>query len=150
MARRLHTEDPDMRNLLRNIFTRRLVAAFMLLLVLAVGVSCNAPAIGSYYIPIPPPDPTFGPPTPEIDSDGVTHTYWKVTSPPSSQLSDLWVYLTNIDMGFGTIVLAAPDGSYTTRIEGQQGDRIVFNFGSLEGQAMCRPLREGVADTPCQ
>jgi len=142
------SEDLDMRHLLRSRPIVRLMAALVFPILLIAVVSCSAPAVTSPFVPIPP--PTFGPPTPEIYSDVVTHTYWKVTSPPSSQLSDLWVYLTNIDMGFGTIVLAAPDGSYTTRIEGQQGDRIVFNFGSLEGQAMCRPLREGVADTPCQ
>ena len=140
-----------MRSLLRSKSILRLMAAMVFPLLLAVGVSCNAPAIASPYIPIPP--PTFGPPTAEIDSDGVTHTYWKVTSPPSSALSDIYVYLTNIDMGPGTvglIVRTAQDGSYSTRIEGQQGDRIQFNFGSLDGEAMCRPLREGVADTPCQ
>jgi hypothetical protein len=138
----------DMRHLLRNRSILRSIAALVFPLVLTAGVSCNAPAIGSPFVPIPP--PIFGPPTPEIDSAGVTHTYWKVTSPPSPALSDLWVYLTNMNMGSGVIVRAALDGSYTTRIEGQQGDPILFNFGSLDGTAMCRPLREGVADTPCQ
>lgn len=148
MARRLHTEDPDMRNLLRNIFTRRLVAAFMLLLVLAVGVSCNAPAIG--FMPIPPPNPTFGQPTSEIDSEGVGHTYWKVTSPPAWKLSDLWVYLSNIDMGRGVSVQAAQDGSYATRVEGQPGDQIIIDFRDPGYETICRPLQEGLAEVPCQ
>ena len=137
-----------MKHLLRSRFILRLIAALVFPILLAVGVSCNAPAISSPFVPIPP--PTFDAPTPEIDSAGVTHTYWKVTSPPSSNLSNLWVYLTNINMGSGVIVLTAQDGSYTTRIEGQQGDPIRFNFGSLDGESMCRPLREGLADTPCQ
>jgi hypothetical protein len=146
------TEDPDMKLLLRSILLLRLTAALVFPLLLTVGVACNAPAVGSPYIPIPPPpNPTFGSPTSEIDSAGVTHTYWKVTSPPSSELSDLWVYLTNIDMGSGTIVRAAQDGSYATRVEGQPGDRILFGFGAPDGPiTLCRPLREGVAEVPCQ
>jgi hypothetical protein len=137
-----------MRHFLRNRLILRLLAALVFPLLLTAGVSCNAPAIGSPFSPIPP--PTFGAPTPETDSAGVTHTYWSVTSPPSGDLSNLWVYLTNMNMGSGVIVRAAQDGSYTTRIEGQQGDPILFRFGSLDGATMCRPLREGVADTPCQ
>jgi hypothetical protein len=129
---------------------RRLIGGFVFALLLAAGVSCNAPAVGSPFVPIPPPNPTFGPPTPEIDSGGVTHTYWKVTGPPSPQLSNLWVYLINIEMGEGTIELAAQDGSYETRIEGQQGDRILFSVGTPSRETMCRPLREGLADVPCQ
>ena len=143
-----------MRRLLRSRFILHLIAAVVFPLLLTAGLSCNAPAIGSPYMPIPP--PTFGPATQEIDSDGVAHTNWKVTGPASPELPvlfDIYVYLTNIDMGPGTvgsIARTAQDGSYATRIEGQQGDRILFNFGSLDGESMCRPLREGVADTPCQ
>jgi len=115
-----------------------------------VGASCTAPPVGSLFVPIPPPNPTFGPPTSEIDSDGVSHTYWKVTSPPSSELSAFWVYLTNIDMGRGASVQAAQDGSYATQVEGQQGDRILIGFGAPDNETMCRPLREGLADVPCQ
>jgi hypothetical protein len=131
----------------------RLLAALLFPLFLMVGVSCNAPAIGDFFHPLPPPDPTFGPPTPEIDSAGVTHIYWQVTSPASAELSDVWVYLTNIGLGRGVSVQAAQDGSYTTRIEGQQGDRILFGFGAPydeTNQTMCRPLREGLADAACQ
>jgi len=129
----------------------RLVAAVLFPLLLTVGASCNAPAIGSPFIPIPPPNPTFGPATSQIDSDGIAHTYWKVTSPPSSELSDLWVYLANFNMGVGASVQAAQDGSYRTQAEGQPGDWIEFGFGAPYGEAsqtMCRPLREGLADTP--
>jgi len=130
----------------------RLLAALLFLLLLAAGVSCNGYAVGPDYIPIPPPA-TFGSPTSEIDSAGVTHTYWSVTSPASPDLSDLWVYLTNVDMGSGTIVRAARDGSYATRIEGHAGDWIMFGFGAPYGQTsqtMCRTLREGLADVACQ
>lgn len=148
LARRLHIEHPDMRHLRRNIFILRLVAALILPVVLASGVSCNAPAIG--FMPIPPPNPTFGPPTSEIDSDGIAHTYWKVTSPPFWQLSDFWVYLSNIDMGRGVSVQAAQDGSYTTRVEGQPGDQIIIDFQNPGYETICRPLREGLADLACQ
>ena len=113
-----------MRRLLRSRFILHLIAAVMFPLLLTAGLSCNAPAIGSPYMPIPP--PTFGPATQEIDSEGITHTYWKVTGPPSPELPelfDIYVYLTNIDMGPGTvgsIARTAQDGSYTTRIEGQR------------------------------
>jgi hypothetical protein len=139
-----------MRHLLRNRSILRLIAALVFPLLLAVSVSCNAPAIGSYYVPIPPPNPTFGPPTSEIDGDGVAHTYWKVTSPPASGLSDFWVYLTNISMGRGVSVQAAQDGSYTTQVEGQQGDWILIGVGAPDNEPMCRPLREGLADVPCR
>jgi hypothetical protein len=139
-----------MRHLLRKRFILRLVAALMLPLVLTVGSSCNAPAIGSYYIPIPPPDPTFGPPTAETDSDGIAHTYWKVTSPPSSPLSESWVYLTNIDIGRGVSVQAAQDGSYSTQVEGQQGDQIIISVQAPDIETICRPLREGLANVACQ
>ena len=128
----------------------RLIAALAFPLLLTVCVSCNAAPVGSGYMPIPPPNPTFGSPTPELDSAGVTHTYWKVTSPPSWQLSALWVYLRNIDTGLGVSVQADLDGSYTTRVEGQQDDQILFGFGAPNVDLMCRPLREGLADVPCQ
>ncbi|HJX52552.1 MAG TPA: hypothetical protein VJ801_07290 [Polyangia bacterium] len=141
-----------MRHLLRtrSLSRLRLIAALLFPLLLTAGVSCNAAPVGSNYIPIPPPSPTFGPPIAELDSAGVAHTYWKVTSPPSSGLSDLWVYLENIDLGAGASVRAAQDGSYTTRVEGQQDDRIVFGFGASDNEIRCWPLREGLADTPCQ
>jgi hypothetical protein len=138
-----------MRHLLRSQVSLRLIEVVVFALLLAAGVSCNAPAVGSPFVPIPPPNPTFGPPTPELDSDGVTRTYWKVTSPPSPQLSDFWVYLTNINMDEGTIERAAQDGSYETRIEGQQDNQIRFTFGSPDGETMCWPLREGLAEVPC-
>jgi hypothetical protein len=143
-------EHTDMRHLIRNRWILGMIAALVSPLVLTVGVSCTAPAVGSLFIPIPPPNPTFGPPTSETDSDGVAHTYWKVTSPPSSELSDLWVYLTNIDMGRGVSVQAAQDGAYATQVEGQQGDRIVIGFGAPYNESMCRPLGEGLAEVPCQ
>ena len=140
-----------MKLLLRSILLLRLPAALVFPLLLTVGVACNAPAVGSPYIPIPPPpNPTFGSPTSEIDSAGVTHVYWKVTSPPSSGLSALFVYLTNLDMGSGTITRAAQDGSYEARLEGQQDDWILLTFGAPDGQSMCRPLREGLAAVSCQ
>ena len=139
-----------MRHLLRTRSLVRLIAALVFSLLLTVGASCNAPPVGSGFIPIPPPDPTFGSPTPEIDSAGVTHVYWKVTSPPSSGLSALFVYLTNLDMGSGTITRAAQDGSYEARLEGQQDDWILLTFGAPDGQSMCRPLREGLAAVSCQ
>jgi hypothetical protein len=142
--------DSDMRHSLRSRSILRFIATLVFPVLLTVGGSCNGPDVGSPYFPIPPPNPSFGPPTQAIDSDGVAHTYWKVTSPPSAELSHVYVYLTNIDRGSGTIVLAAQDGSYTTLVEGQQGDRIVFDFGALNNYTMCRPLREGVADTSCQ
>jgi hypothetical protein len=145
LARLLHTKNPAMRSILR------LIAALVFSLLLTMGASCTAPPLGSLFVPIPPPNPTFGPPTAETDSDGVAHTYWKVTSPPSSELSAFWVYLTNIDMGRGVSVQAAQDGSYTTQVEGQQGDQILIGFGAPDSEIMmCRPLREGLADVPCQ
>jgi hypothetical protein len=139
-----------MRHLPCKRFILRLAAALMLALVLPVGVSCNAPAIGEFYMPIPPPDPTIGQPTSETDSDGIAHTYWKVTSPPSFHLSESWVYLTNIDMGRGVSVQAAQDGSYTTQIEGQQGDQIIISVQAPDIETICRPLREGLANVACQ
>jgi hypothetical protein len=141
--------DQAMRHLLRTRFVLRLIAAAVLSLLLTAGTVCTSAPVGPYsYIPIPP--PSLGAPTSEIDSAGGAHTYWKVTSPASSDLSYLWVYLTNIDMGAGTIVRAAQDGSYTTRVEGQPGDRILFSFGAPDGPTMCWPLREGLANAPCQ
>jgi hypothetical protein len=143
-------EDPDMRNLLRRRSLLRLIAALAFPVLLTASVACTSTPVGQYspFVPIPP--PTFGSPTSEIDSAGVTHTYWGVTSPPSLDLSDIWVYLRNLDMGSGANVRAGQDGSYTTRIEGQQGDRILFGFGAPDNETMCWPLREGLADTPCQ
>ena len=138
-----------MRHLLRSQVCLRLIGVVVLALLLGAGVSCTAPAVGSPFVPIPPPNPTFGPPTQEFGSDGVTRTYWKITSPPSPPLSDLWVYLTNIDMGEGTIELAAQDGSYETRIEGQQDNQILFTFETPEVKTMCWTLREGLAEVPC-
>jgi hypothetical protein len=64
-------------------------------------------------------------------------------------LSDFWVYLTNINMDEGTIERAAQDGSYETRIEGQQDNQILFTFGTPDVKAMCWPLREGLAEVSC-
>lgn len=143
------TTDIPMRNLLGSRSLLHLMAALAFAVLLTAGAACNAPPVGPYsYIPIPP--PTFGAPTSEVDGAGVTHTYWEVTSPPSSGLSDIWVYLRNLDMGSGASVRAAQDGSYTTRIEGQQDDRILFGFGAPDNETICWPLREGLANTPCQ
>ena len=138
-----------MRHLIETRSVLRLIAALVFSVLLTAGAACNAPPVGPYsYIPIPP--PTFGPPTSEIDSAGVAHTYWKVTSPPSPELGNIWVYLRNLDMGSGVSVRAAQDGSYTTQVEGQQGERILFGFGASDNETRCWPLREGLADTPCQ
>jgi len=138
-----------MRNLLCSGSLLRLIAALVFSLLLTAGTACTSPPVGPYsYVPIPP--PTFGAPASEIDSAGVTHTYWAVTSPPSSDLSDIWVYLRNLDMGTGASVLTAQDGSYSTRIEAQEGDRILFGFGVSDNDTICWPLRVGLADTPCQ
>ena len=142
-------EGGEMRHLLRSQVCLRLIGVVVLALLLAAGVSCTAPAVGSPFVPIPPPNPTFGPPTQEFDSDGLPHTYWKVTSPPSPQLSDFWVYLTNIDMGEGVSKRAAQDGSYEIRVEGQEGDQILFAFDTPDVRTMCWPLREGLAEVPC-
>jgi len=131
----------------------RLLASLLFVIVLTSGIACDSPPIGTPWVPIPPPNPSFGPPTQELDSAGVSHLYWKVTSPPSSELDDLWVYVTNIDMGSGVSVRAAHDGSYVTRIEGQEGDWIIFSFGAAYGETrwnMCRPLHEGEATQDCQ
>jgi len=69
-----------------------------------------------------------------------------VTSPPSSPLSESWVYLTNIDMGRGVSVQAAQDGSYSTQLEGQQGDQIIISVQAPGLETICRPLREGLAN----
>jgi len=138
-----------MRNLPGTRSILSLIAAVAFPFLLTVGVACSSPEIGSPFVPIPPPDPTFGPPTGETDSAGLLHVYWKVTSPPSRPLSEMWVYLANVDMGSGAIVRAAVDGSYTTRVEGQQGDRVFFTFGSPDGETWCWPLREGQATVPC-
>jgi hypothetical protein len=141
-----------MRHLIRNRSILRLIAALVFPFLLTVGGSCTAPAVGDFFHPIPPPDPTFGPPTAETDSDGIAHTYWKVTSPPSpsSDYSYVWVYLTNENRSLGVSVQAAQDGAYTTQVEGQQGDQIIFGFGAPDRETMCRPLREGLANVPCQ
>ena len=131
---------------------RRLLAMALLSSGLAVG-GCSAPELGSPYVPIPPPNPTFGPATPELDSAGNSHTYWKVTSPAAAQLSDVWVYVDNNNLGVGVSLRALTDGSYSTRIEGQEGDRILFGFGASYADAewrLCRPLHAGLANQPCQ
>jgi len=150
LARCMHDKSREMRPMFPNRSILRLIAAGAFSLLLTAGVACNSPAIGSPFSPIPPPDPTFGPPTGETDSAGVSHVYWKVTSPPSQALLDQWVYLANLDLGAGVIVLAASDGSYVTRTEGQEDDRIEFTFGSPDGKSRCRLLREGLANVPCQ
>ncbi len=132
---------------------RRLLAVVLLSSGVALG-GCNAPELGSPYVPIPPPDPRFDPLGPEIDSAGISHTYWKVTSPPADhQLRNVWVYIDNSDLGMGVSLRASIDGSYTTRIEGQEGDRILFGFGGDYANAewrLCRLLHEGLADKRCQ
>jgi hypothetical protein len=146
------SRDVEMRRLLQTQSVLRLIAAIGFSLLLTAGAACTSAPVGpvgpSEYVPIPP--PTFGAPSPEIDSAGVTHTYWKVTGQPSADLRDLWVYITNIDMGAGTIVRSATDGSYATRVEGQQDNRILFSFGAPNGPTMCASLREGPANVPCQ
>ncbi|MGB8295530.1 MAG: hypothetical protein WCG85_08890 [Polyangia bacterium] len=141
-----------MRHLHRNRYILRLIAALVFPFLLTVGGSCTAPAVGDLFHPIPPPDPTIGSSTVETDSDGLTHTYWRVTGPPSpsSDYSYVWVYLTNIDRGLGVSVQADQDGAYATQVEGQQGDQIIFGFGAPYNDTMCRPLREGLANVPCQ
>jgi hypothetical protein len=141
-----------MRHLIRNRSILRLISAIVFSFLLTMGGSCTAPPVGDFFHPIPPPDPTFGPPTAETDSDGIAHTYWKVTSPPSlsPELSYIWVYLTNTTMRNGVSVQAAQDGAYSTQVEGQQGDQIIFGFGAPYRDAICRPLQEGLADVPCQ
>ncbi len=121
---------------------------------LAVG-GCSSPPVGSPIIPIPPPNPTIGPATPEFDSAGVSHTYWKISSPPEPHFANVWVYVDNDNLGVGVSLRTSIDGSYTTRIEGQEGDRILFGFGASFAEAdfdarLCRPLHEGLADTPCR
>ena len=128
----------------------RLAAALLLPTVLAVGGGCNAPPIGSPFVPIPP--PVFGPEIQETDSAGVEHNYWSVASSPSRGLSFRWVYLDNLDLGAGASVRAAADGSYTTRIEGQKDDRIEFGVELSDRSvswSMCYFLHEGTADAPC-
>jgi hypothetical protein len=133
---------------------RRILVVALLSTGLTLGVGgCTSPPMSSPFVPIPPPDPTFGPGTSELDGAGASHLYWKVTSPPADQLSNVWVYVDNSNLGVGVSVRASSDGSYTTRIEGQEGDRIRFGFGSSFVDAewrLCRPLHEGLADTPCQ
>jgi hypothetical protein len=141
-----------MKHLIRNRSILRLIAALVFPFLLTVGGSCTAPAVGDFFHPIPPPDPTFGPPTAETDSDGIAHTYWKVTSPPSpsSDYSYVWVYLTNRDRRLGVSVQTTQDGAYNTQVEGQPGDLIIFGFGAPDHETMCRPLREGLANVSCQ
>jgi hypothetical protein len=47
-------------------------------------------------------------------------------------------------------VQTAQDGAYNTQVEGQPGDQIIFGFGAPFHDTMCRPLREGLANVPCQ
>jgi hypothetical protein len=138
----------------------RTLRRFLVVLLLSWGPAlalggCSSPPVGSPFIPIPPPNPTIGPATPELDSAGVSHTYWKITSPAEPHFSNTWVYVDNDSLGVGVSLRTSADGSYATRIEGQEGDRILFGFGSSFAEAdfdsrLCRPLREGLADTPCQ
>jgi len=131
----------------------RTLTALFFALVVTVGLACSAPPMSSPFVPIPPPNPTFGPPTSELDSAGVSHTYWPITSPPASQLRNMWIYVDNANLGKGVSLRALDDGSYATRIEGSEGDRILFGFGAAypdADQRMCRPLHEGLADTPCR
>jgi hypothetical protein len=131
----------------------RLLSAVLLAFGLTVGGACSSPPVGSPFVPIPPPDPTFGPPTSELDSTGASRIYWKISSPPSTQLRSIWVYVDNSNLGLGVSLRASEDGSYTTRIEGQEGDRILFGFGAAFADAelrLCRPLREGLASSSCQ
>jgi hypothetical protein len=144
-----------MRKILRSRIVFRLIAALWFPIGLMTGLGCNGAPIGSYdFHPLPPPpNPTFGPPIAEMDSTGVQHVYWKVTSPPSPPLSNMWVYVTNSDLNSGASVRAASDGSYVTRIEGQEGDSILFSFGAAYGESkwsLCRPLHEGEATDSCQ
>jgi hypothetical protein len=146
--------EPQMSKIFRSRMVFRLIAALLFPIGLAGGLGCNGSPVGEYtFHPLPPPpNPTFGPPTTEMDGTGAQHVYWKVTSPASSGLSDIWVYLTNSDLNSGVSVRAASDGSYATRIEGQEGDSILFSFGAAYGETkwdMCRPLHEGEATTPC-
>jgi hypothetical protein len=132
---------------------RRNLAMMLLSLSLPLGAGCSGPPVVSPYNPIPPPDPTFGPPTPELDSSGISHIYWNVTSPHAAQLSNTWIYVDNSNLGIGVSLRAQADGSYFTRIEGREGDRILFGFGAAYSDAevrKCRPLREGEAKTGCQ
>lgn len=133
---------------------RGLLVAALLSFGLATGVGgCGAPPMGSPLQPIPPPDPTIEPGILEMDAAGVGHLYWKVTSPPESQLGHVWIYLNNDNLGVGVSLRALADGSYSTRIEGQEGDRILFGFGASYTEAevrFCRPLRAGLATTPCR
>jgi hypothetical protein len=139
-----------MRQSLPSRILLRLVAALLLTTVLTAGAGCNAPPIGSPFVPIPP--PVFGPQAQEVDSAGIAHNYWKVTSGANRGLTFRWVYLDNLDLGAGVSVQAAADGSYTTRIEGQRDDRIQFGVELSDRSvswSMCYFLREGPASAPC-
>lgn len=131
---------------------RRLWAMALLSGGLALG-GCGSPELVSPYMPIPPPDSAFTPGSVEVDSAGISHTYWKVTSPPADQMRNIWVYIDNADLGVGVSLRASLDGSYSTRIEGREGDRIHFGFGVSFANSdwrRCRLLREGPATSPCE
>lgn len=133
---------------------RRFLAVALLSCGLTVGVGgCSSPDMTSIYQPIPPPNPSFDLPTSQVDSAGISHTYWRVTSPPSKPLSNVWVYVDNSTLGVGISLRASSDGSFAAWIEGQEGDRILFGYGASFAVAdtrLCRPLHEGLASTPCQ
>ena len=141
-----------MRQILCSRILLRLARTFLLATAITGGLACSAPPIASPdWVPLPP--PVIGPPTVETDSTGLQHTYWKVEGEPSHAMSNLWVYLNNLEMGSGVSAKAAADGSYETRIEGQEGDRILFGAGATDRDiiwTMCRRLYEGPANALCQ
>jgi hypothetical protein len=141
-----------MRQILCSRIILRLVRALAFAIAITGGPACNAPPIASPdWVPLPP--PVIGPPTVETDSAGLQHTYWKVEGKPTLAMSNLWVYLNNLEMDSGVSAKAAADGSYETRIEGQEGDRIHIGAGATDSDitwTMCRRLYEGPANVLCQ
>jgi hypothetical protein len=141
-----------MRQILCSRIVLRLVRTLLFAMAITEGLACNAPPIASPdWVPLPP--PVIGPAAAETDSAGLQHTYWKVEGKPTQAMSNLWVYLNNLEMDSGVSAKAATDGSYETRIEGQEGDRILIGAGAIDRDVswtMCRRLYEGPANVLCQ
>ncbi|MGD0838064.1 MAG: hypothetical protein ABSB49_15605 [Polyangia bacterium] len=117
---------------------KRLAAALLGLAMVAV-FACNSP-----FIPIPPPNPTFG----QVSADN-----WSVTMPPDGAAIGATYFILNARLGSGIIQEAAGDGSvFAQPLQGQVGDSIYIHWerGTDTSSVLCRPLGPGLVQTSCQ
>jgi hypothetical protein len=116
------------------------IAAALAGISLVVVLACNSP-----FIPIPPPDPSFG--------AGPTAGEWSVSTPPDSRAIGARFFIYNVNLGSGIIQQASADGSMSAfPLMGQVGDHIELYWQkdiADTSSVICRPLGQGLVVRGC-